>query len=204
MRGRAAERYAEAIMSGCRPRGFAAGPEDAEFIRTAITLAGARPIDPPRGPFVSRLLEDLAGRRRLPRRPVRPRWAAAAVAVALVGGTAAATQALDGQGRRAAVAHPGQVRNLTLLDSSRRPVGQIHLYRGDPSWVFMNLQLGTYDGLVECQLQSPDGRIVVDGTFRLTDGRGDWARAVPNETDRVDAARIVTLDGTTLASAGRR
>ena len=129
---------------------------------------------------------------------------AAAASVALVAGTAAATEALN-QGRQAPVAVPaphGQVlRTATFETPNHRAVGQIVAYRGNPSWVFMNVDVADYDGRIVCMLRSDSGSTVAAGAFELHDGVGQFSRTLRVDFGRLRGARLVTPGGSLVGSA---
>jgi hypothetical protein len=205
-------RFVESLLARRRPRGFRARPEDIEVVRTAVILQGANPdLAAPRDAFVSDLFDELAAARPQTGPATPPIWgmrrrvAAVSVAAAavLIAGTAAVTEAVD---RPAPVrAASGQlspgVRTVQLVDAGHRGVGEINLYRGQPSWVFMDLKGTWYDGPVTCELMAADGSILMRGTFSVTNGSGEWARTLVVGTGRIAQARIVTSAGATLASA---
>ncbi len=101
--------YIDSIANGERPDGFEADPEDADVLRTAISLRSARPGDSlPDDGFVDRLYEELAEEadpqvvpiaRQTKARRRRTALATVAASLVLVGGTAAITESLS-QGAR--------------------------------------------------------------------------------------------------------
>lgn len=208
MTSRDRRRYIESLLEGRRPSRFDADAEDAELIRTAITLQGAREdLAEPRDEFMSGLFEELSAVRQQAGRPVsatrlrtRGALASVAAAAALIGGTFAVTEAVD-HGRSAPAAVNGGVHSSALLDSDHRVVGRINLYGGNPNWVFMNVNDPGYDGTVVCQLRAANGNIELTGSFQLTRGEGEWARTMNLNLSRVSSARIVTSTGSTLATA---
>ena len=127
-----------------------------------------------------------------------------AASVVLVAGTATATEAFN-EGRVAPVAVPvphGQVlRTATFETAGHRALGQIVAYRGHPSWVFMNVDLASYDGRIVCMLEGDKGAIVAVGTFELHRGVGQFSRTVQVDFGRLRGARLVTPGGSTVASA---
>ena len=214
MTNRRLSAFIDALVSGRRPGRFSAGPDDVEVLRTAIALRAARPGDAkPDEEFVSGLYEELASQARTQLAPnVRPVkfsrgravLVAAAASVVLVAGTAAATEALN-QGRQAPVAVPaphGQVlRTATFETPNHRAVGQIVAYRGNPSWVFMNVDVADYDGRIVCMLRSDSGSTVAAGAFELHDGVGQFSRTLRVDFGRLRGARLVTPGGSLVGSA---
>jgi hypothetical protein len=214
MTNRRLSAFIDALVSGRRPGRFSAGPDDVEVLRTAIALRAARPGDAkPDEEFVSGLYEELASQARPPLgrnvRPVkfsrgRAVLVAAAASVVLVAGTAAATEALN-QGRPAPVAVPaphGQVlRTATFETPDHRAVGQIVAYGGNPSWVFMNVDVANYDGRIVCMLRNDSGSTVAAGAFELHDGVGQFSRTLRVDFGRLRGARLVTPGGSLVGSA---
>ena len=207
--------FLDALAVGRRPRGFRAGTDDAAVLGTAIEVTAARPGEAvPEEEFVSRLYKELADQAGAARvvpmvRPApRPRRPAAlvsvAAALALVGGPVAATDAFDhGTSTRAALPLPkGQeLRTGTFEEASGRDLGQIVVYDGNPSWVFMVVKGSSYDGLVTCRLHSMNGSTVLTGAFDVRNGTGQLAKTIRVDVGQLGGAWLVTSTGATLASA---
>lgn len=208
MTSRRLRRFIDAIAAGRQPRRFRAKPEEAELVRTAITLRAARPgEDAPSDAFVDNLFQQLAEQAdsepaaevRLVRvSRARTALVSAVAAVALVTATAVTTEALTGApGMSAASQVPrgSTLRTGTFQAASGDVLGQIVAYSGHHSWVFMNVGLPHYEGRVTCTLQVSDGRTVAFGTFVVHDGVGQFSKTI----DGVDVAE---LRGAKLAAAG--
>ncbi len=56
-------------------------------------------------------------------------------------------------------------------------------------------------GIVKCQLVGKDGRITTVGSFRLKDGYGSWGSSYAAANGSLAGARLITPDGTVLATA---
>jgi hypothetical protein len=210
--------FIDALVAGRRPRAFRADADEAAVLRTAIELRAARPGDAgPDDQFVSRLYQELAEQHQTPIRPMitpiarpagRPRGRMAlvgvAAAAALVGGTIASTEALDHPSpSHAALPLPrGQeLRTGTFEDASSRVVGQIVVYDGNPSWVFMSVKGSSYDGAVTCHLLASNGATVMTGTFAVVGGAGELAKTIRVDVGRLEGAKLVTSTGVTVATA---
>ena len=63
----------------------------------------------------------------------------------------------------------------------------------------MDIRVGT--GTVICQLVSPDGNVVTLGSFWLDAGYGTWGSPGPVGHGQFTGARLVSADGTILATA---
>jgi hypothetical protein len=214
MTGRRLSAFIDALAAGRRPRRFRADPDDLALLRTAIELRAARPGEAkPDEQFVSNLyqrLADQATSRAVPdARPVtmrRGRFALAAVAAGavLVGGTVAATEAFTVTGTTPVIAqapHGKVVRTGTFSTADSRVLGQIVAYRGQPSWVFMNVEVPNYDGPITCELQVEDGSTVAFGTFEVHRGIGQFSKVIRVDVPRLRGARLVNSTGTTVALA---
>jgi hypothetical protein len=205
--------FIDALADGRRPGKFEADPEDVEVLRTAITLRAARPGDAvPDEQFVSDLYETLAATENSeivpitrPTRMRRGRVALAAVAASavLVGGTAAVTEALTSAAVPAAVQapHGSAVRTGTFETADGRVMGQIVVYRGNPSWVFMNVDGSSYTGPIMCQLQVANGTTVAVGNFQLQGGTGQFSRTIQVDIGHLRGAKLVDASGAIVASA---
>jgi hypothetical protein len=91
-------------------------------------------------------------------------------------------------------------RTATLLGAHSLRIGKIAFYRGEPSWVFMNLEGSAYDGRAVCRLRRPNGTTLVSGTFDVHNGSGQFARALQLDIDEVGGAEIVTPTGVPVAT----
>jgi hypothetical protein len=206
--------FIDALAAGRRPRSFRAGPEDVGVLRTAIDLRAARPGDAvPDEQFVSNLYEELAeqagsSRGSVPRPMANRRRRVALVSVAaaltLVGGTAAVTETVDrGALTPAAVQapHGNDVRTGTFETANSRVMGQLVAYGGNPSWVYMNVDIPNYDGAIVCKLQVGNGSTVAVGAFELHNGTGEWTKTIRVDVGRLRGAKLVTTTGGVVASA---
>ena len=207
--------FLDALAAGRRPRGFRATPDDAAVLRTAIELRAAHPDEAaPDAQFVSRLHQELADQagtaqivpmvRPAPRPRGRIALVSVAAGLALVGATAAATESFDHPAStRAALPLPkGQeLRTGTFEDAASQNLGQIVVYDGNPSWVFMVIKGSSYDGPVTCRLHATNGSTVMTGAFYLHDGTGQLAKTIGADLGQLGGAQLVTPTGATLASA---
>ena len=206
--------YLDALAAGRRPGTLRADSEDIDVLRTAIELRAARPGDAaPDQQFVSDLyqeLSDQASSSVVPiDRPAKARRGRVALVsivagVALVGGTVIATEAIDqGALAPAAVQAPqgSQVRTATFETADSRVMGQIVAYGGNPSWVYMNVDVPNYDGKIICTLQAKSGSIVDAGVFELHRGMGAWSKTIRVDIGQLRGAKLVTSSGATVAAA---
>jgi hypothetical protein len=188
--------------------------EDLSVTADALLLA-APEADPPAG-FEVRLLARLGysepaaapSRTRrasvIPlRRRARAMLAAAAVAVAFAG-------AGIGVGLAVAPHQPAQtaltqirVATLRAAGSSYaegKPVGEVAIASGNPSWVVMTFQKPGWSGWVSCVV-SENGRAKVLGTFFLRDGSGSWAVPLATSGASVSSAQLRGTNGAVFATA---
>jgi hypothetical protein len=95
----------------------------------------------------------------------------------------------------------GPQRIAMLLGAHHYRVGQIAVYRGDPSWVFMNIEGSAYDGKAVCKLVAHNGATVASGIFEVDNGSGQFARALRVDINRLRRAEIITRTGASVATA---
>jgi hypothetical protein len=207
--------FLDALAAGRRPKRFRAQPEDAEMLRTAISLRAARPGEAaPTDAFVEGLFQQLAeqanSQQRRELRPVAPHRAriallAAAAAAVLVAGTAVVTESLHHSAATSAAARVPQgseLRTGTFQTAAGQVLGQIVAYRGNPSWVFMNVDVPNYHGRIECMLQVDDGTTVAFGTFTVHHGIGQFSKAIGGvNVSRLRGAKLVNSTGSPVAAA---
>ncbi|MHB9856789.1 hypothetical protein [Streptomyces sp. YIM S03343] len=153
--------------------------------------------EPPPG-FESRVLRRMG-------LPARPPWrrrhrlgrvlaAAAAAAALALGGWAVGSAS-------APTTHSAL--RIAVLTAQGRHIGEAYAYTGPSPWLYMNLDAGkvTDDPTVRCQVVRADGSISTVGTFRLDDGYAHWGGPFPARSSPVTAVRLLTPDGSVLATA---
>jgi hypothetical protein len=89
----------------------------------------------------------------------------------------------------------------TFESKDGHAIGGIVAYRGDPSWLLMDIRVPNLSGTLRCQIETDNGQIEVAGTFAVQNGVGDWARPIPVDIDRIRGATLVTSQGSALATA---
>jgi len=217
MTSRKLSAFIDAIATGRRPKRFRAAPEDVEVLRAAVDLRAARPGEAePTAAFTDALFRQLSEQAKRRQEPTqirianRPRartalLAAAAVAAVLVGGTAAVTDALTNPAsRHTAIQVPQRnaLRTGTFQTADGQVLGQIVAYRGNPSWVFMNVDVPNYTGPVKCTLQVDDGSTVAFGTFTVQGGTGQFSKSIGSvDVGHLRGAKLVTSTGSPVADA---
>ena len=128
--------------------------------------------------------------------------AAAAVAVALIGGGV-------GWGLRGATApsssssQAAALSTASFVTSDHQTVGQVFVYKHSPWWTYMSVNMvGQGNAVVTCQLEMADGRFVNVGHFRLDDGYGAWGSSPYTAgPGTIMGARLLSANGAVLATA---
>ena len=91
--------------------------------------------------------------------------------------------------------------SASLLSATRGSVGNVFLYSGPPRWLYMDVNLGSGNDSVTCQVVGEDGRSSTIGTFPLEDGYGAWGSPDTGNVGVPTAARLLAANGTVLATA---
>ena len=206
--------FLDALVAGRRPRPFQADPEDVEMLRVAIALRAARPGDAvPDENFVAELHQQLADNlnpsEQTDIRPLkihRGRVALISVAagLALVGGTFAVAETTNKptvQQSATAVPQGQALRTASFQSPTGQVVGQIVLYHGHPSWVYMNVDLPHSNGPVKCELHLANGEVVAAGTVQLHDGSGEFSQTIHMDAGKARGATLYDPSGAVVASA---
>lgn len=119
---------------------------------------------------------------------------------------AAMVIALAGAGIGGWTIHPGggqaELASAALTSASHEAVGRVFVYREDPHWLYMSVDLenGNND-TVSCQVITADGKVRQMGVFQLSNGFGWWSSPLPLSGDMPHGTRLVASDGTVLAAA---
>jgi hypothetical protein len=104
-----------------------------------------------------------------------------------------------GSGRPAA-ASQGPIQVASLF-SGGHAVGQVFVYAGNPTWLFMDMNNVRWEGALRCEVVVDQGPTITLGRFWLSDGKGAWAASVSQPAGRLVEARVVGASGRVLASA---
>ena len=97
---------------------------------------------------------------------------------------------------------PGQRLTSAPLVAAGRPVGQVTLDAGRPSWLFMTVADAGGSAEVTCEVTTSGGHTLRVGSFWLSPGGyGAWGAVLAVPGARVRSARVVAADGTVVASA---
>jgi hypothetical protein len=136
------------------------------------------------------------------RRPGRMRRLLAATAVGLAVIAAGLGGWRIGAGTApAASTASGPLTSASLLSATHQNVGDIFVYWGKTRWVYMSVDLESGNGTVKCQVVGKDGQVTTIGSFQLADGYGSWGSPDPGNTGPLSGARLVSANGTVLATA---
>jgi len=131
--------------------------------------------------------------------PGRARRVLAAAAVTL----AVAASAVGGWGLGAATSSlpRSSLSSAALLSASHQPAGTVFFYGGGRQGLSVSVNVGSGTGTVTCRLVSPDGHAMTLGSFWLDSGYGTWASPGPVSRGQFTSLRLVSSDGTVLATA---
>ena len=168
-------------------------------------------VEPPLG-FEVRFMERL-GAGRAVRQPVHRQWfvrraslVMACVMVLVAVGIGVGTGWLVRGGEYSPVARsafgtePGGRVETASLVAAGRSVGNVTLYVGRTTWLFMSLDDGSWSGEASCQVRLEGGKTVLLGTFWLDNGYGAWGVTLAPGTGRIQSASVLSGGGV-LASA---
>jgi anti-sigma factor RsiW len=169
---------------------------------TADTLLQLAPeAEPPLG-FESRLAERLHVERAGHRPDRRQRSMVLAVAAALVAVLAFGLGSLvahrtTSNPPSSAIAAP----TVARLTSHGTVLGQVLISSSRPSWMFVTVDSGTWSGEVSCEATLKSGKIVTVGWFKVSGDYSSWVAPLKAVAGEVRSVRLVTYNGTILASA---
>jgi hypothetical protein len=137
----------------------------------------------------------------------RPALALGALAVlAAVGAGTLAVHQATSPGRHAP---GGSVRGyqasapteVARFRAGTRTVGQVMVYVGHPTWLYMYVDDVAGAGELTCQVVLADGSTVTLGHFWPSAGKGAWAATVTEPAGKLREAQLTGADGKVLASA---
>jgi hypothetical protein len=136
------------------------------------------------------------------RRPGRMRRLLAATAVGLAVIVAGVGGWRIGAGTApAASSAAGPLKSASLTSATHQEVGNVFVYLGTSPWVYMSVDMGSGNNFVTCEVVGKNGQVTVIGSFYLAGGYGSWGSQDPGNLGTVSGARLVSADGTVLASA---
>lgn len=130
--------------------------------------------------------------------------ATAAVLVAIVG-AGLGGWGLGHSGGAAPAASASQLTSAPFVSvagsSAGQTVGKVFVYQGNPRWLYMSVEMTPSDSAVTCQVVGTDGRVTTIGSFQLANGYGAWGSPDPGYLGTLRGARLLTANGTVLATA---
>jgi hypothetical protein len=136
------------------------------------------------------------------RRPGRMRRLLAATAVGLAVIVAGLGGWRIGAGTTpAASSAAGPLKSASLTSATHQEVGNVFVYLGTTQWVYMSVDMGSGNDFVTCEVVGENGQVTVIGSFHLAGGYGSWGSQDPGNLGTVTGARLVSANGTVLASA---
>jgi len=138
-----------------------------------------------------------------------PAWsrlaaAAAVAAVVLVGAGAGLGVAVSGDKANNVSQPPSALipgTHLVAFKQGSTTVGELMVYPGNPTWLFMYIKAPDWYGALRCEVVVDQGRTVSLGHFWLSGGEGAWAASTSQPAGRLSEALIVGQDGKVLARA---
>ncbi|MFD5506370.1 anti-sigma factor family protein [Streptomyces sp. NPDC127051] len=136
---------------------------------------------------------------------LRPRVAAVAAALAVAcgfGGWAAGTAIQQASAPPVSpTARAGAELLQAPLVTGGREVGRVFAHPGAKGWVYMSVDLEKPMPEISCVLDHRDGTMTRLGTFSLRDGYGYWVATADVNATTLAGARLLTPEGSVLASA---
>jgi hypothetical protein len=91
--------------------------------------------------------------------------------------------------------------SATLQSVTHRNVGEIYYYNSSTHWIYMAVDMPSGDGVITCELEGPNGHYTAVGKFRLTHGYGAWGSPAPRSDGKITGARLLSSNGTVIATA---
>jgi hypothetical protein len=130
---------------------------------------------------------------------VRRALAAAAMGLAVVAAGLGGWRIAVGASPSSSAA--ARLTSASLVSATRGSVGSVFLYLGTPRWLYMDVDLGSGNDSVICEIVGEEGRASTIGSFRLEDGYGAWGSPDTGNVGVPTGARLLAANGTVLATA---
>jgi hypothetical protein len=96
---------------------------------------------------------------------------------------------------------PSAATEVAHFRSGTRTVGQVMVYVGHPTWLYMYVDDPAWQGELTCQVVMADGSTITLGHFWPSEGKGAWGATVSQPAGRLREAQLTGADGRVLASA---
>jgi hypothetical protein len=93
------------------------------------------------------------------------------------------------------------IRTASFETASGSVLGQIVVYGGHPSWVYMNVGVPESSGAIKCKLQLNTGSVVAAGTIELHRGTGEMTKTIGVDISRLRGAQLFNSSGAVVGSA---
>jgi hypothetical protein len=132
-------------------------------------------------------------------RPLR-RLLAAAAAVGVAFGAGVAVDRATGGAALSSYSAAGALETASLMSQGRQ-VGQVLVFAGNPTWIWVDVEGVRWQGALRCEVTLDEGRPVVLGSFWLSGERGAWSRSFSLPAGRLREARVLDEEGRVLAVA---
>ena len=127
------------------------------------------------------------------RRAVATLATALALVVAALGGLV--THDVTSPARQSALS------SAPLLSAAHQNVGQVYYYNSSMHWIYMAVDMPSGDGMITCEVEGPNGHYTAVGKFRLSQGYGAWGSPARWSDGKVTGARLLSSNGTVIATA---
>ena len=165
-------------------------------------------IEPPLG-FEVRLMERLGVGRERPGQSVRRQWfvrraswAMACLLLLVAVGAGVGTGWLVRGGQPPLTVQsafryrrPEVASQTASLLSAGRKIGDVTVYSGRTTWLFMSLEDGSWSGKATCQVRLAGGKTELLGTFWLENGYGAWGVTLAPGTGHIRSASVLSEGG---------
>jgi hypothetical protein len=185
--------------TGCRQ-------EIAELAQVADSLLLLAPEEEPPAGFESRVLRRIDQPRRSFRRRFAIMGAAASLALVVGGG---GVLLMLGEDRRLADHYRDALAGangdyfgvVDLFDEGGEEAGDVFVYEGDPSWVFVSFSEVETPGEYGIQVVTREGERLEGGSFEISAEKRTWGGELPVDLDEVAAIRCVLRGGASVMVA---
>jgi hypothetical protein len=95
----------------------------------------------------------------------------------------------------------GKEFSAALLNYHGQERGQVFVYAGQPSWVFMTVETPKAPERITCKLELEGGSTVVLGSFAPSTGYSSWGSTLSVDPKVIKGVRLVNANGQTVATA---
>jgi hypothetical protein len=136
-------------------------------------------------------------------------WAVVAAAAAAVVVVIGVSVGLNVQGQSgfhvtrpsAVAALGGRALSVAALQQQGHEVGQVFIYQGRPSWVFMTVESNGPPRKLTCEVETKSGQVAVLGSFTVSNGYKSWGSTVRFDPGTLSGVRLVDAQDKVMARA---